>query len=128
MKRNQEYKLSIDSFEEIVKNTSYIRSIMRILFFIRKIFTFFREKTIIKEIDRLLKLYIDDLHDFLTSLRSDLSIRLTEQQKLLESAKSEIDSSLKYMSELTQVSELQKARLDRQIEQFGELQKVLLKS
>ena len=63
----------------------------------------------------------------LQNLRSDLSIRLTEQQKLLESAISETNSNLKWTSELVNISELQQARLDRQIEQFEELQKILVK-
>jgi hypothetical protein len=63
----------------------------------------------------------------LTDLRSDLKIRLTEQQNLLESAKSEVEKNIGGMSALEEVSELQRARLDRQIEQFEELQRVLVK-
>lgn len=64
----------------------------------------------------------------LTDLRSDLAIRLSEQQKTLEQAKSEVEQTIKWSTELEQVSELQQARLDRQIEQFEELQKVLVKA
>lgn len=63
----------------------------------------------------------------LTDLRSDLSIRITEQQQSLESAKSEVEKNIAWTTELNQVSELQRARLDRQIEQFEELQRVLVK-
>ena len=63
----------------------------------------------------------------LTDLRSDLSIRLAEQQSTLESAKSEVEKNITWTTELNQVSELQRARLDRQIEQFEELQRVLVK-
>ncbi len=63
----------------------------------------------------------------LEDLRSDLSIRLTEQQQSLESAKSEVEKNIQWTTELESVSELQRARLDRQIEQFEELQKVLVK-
>ena len=62
----------------------------------------------------------------LTDLRSDLALRLTEQQKTLKSAKSEVEKNISWTPELNGVSELQKARLDRQIEQFEELQKVLV--
>jgi hypothetical protein len=65
--------------------------------------------------------------EILTNLRSDLSIRLAEQQSLLESAKWEVEKNIKWTSELNQVSELQKIRLDKQIEQFEELQRVLVK-
>jgi MFS family permease len=63
----------------------------------------------------------------LTDLRSDLTIRLAEQQKTLEQAKSEVEQTIKGTTDLNQVSELQQARLDRQIEQFEELQRVLVR-
>lgn len=75
-------------------------------------------------------LYINEsfiIYELLRDLRSDLSIRLTEQQKTLEQAKSEVEKNIKWTTELNQVSELQRARLDRQIEQFEELQRVLVK-
>jgi hypothetical protein len=64
---------------------------------------------------------------YMQNLRSDLSIRLTEQQQSLESAKSEVEENIQWTTELKQVSELQKIRLDKQIEQFEELQRVLVK-
>lgn len=63
----------------------------------------------------------------LTDLRSDLSIRLIEQEQILKSTKSEVESNIKWTTLLEQVSELQKTRLDKQIEQFEELQRVLIK-
>ncbi len=65
--------------------------------------------------------------EILTDLRSDLTTRLTEQQQILESAKSEVTKNIHWTTELDHVSELQKVRLDRQIEQFEELQRVLVK-
>lgn len=65
--------------------------------------------------------------DIVLNLHSDLSIRLAEQEKILESAKSEVEKNISWTTELNQVSELQRARLDRQIEQFEELQRVLVK-
>ena len=63
----------------------------------------------------------------LQNLRSDLTLRLAEQQKTLEWAKSDVEMNIRWSTELNAVSELQKARLDRQIEQFEELQRVLVK-
>ena len=63
----------------------------------------------------------------LLDLRSDLAIRLTEQQSTLEQAKSEVEKNIVGTPELLAVSELQKTRLDRQIEQFEELQRVLMR-
>ena len=70
---------------------------------------------------------INYITKLLLKLRSDLQIRLDEQQKVLESAKSEVEKNIHWTTELDYVSELQKARLDRQIEQFEELQRVLVK-
>lgn len=64
----------------------------------------------------------------LSDLRSDLSIRLAEQQSLLESAKWEVEKNITGTTELESISELQKIRLDKQIEQFEELQKVLIRT
>ncbi len=63
----------------------------------------------------------------LSNLRSDLQIHLEKQEKLLESAKLEVSENIHWTSELAQVSELQKMRLDKQIGQFEELQRVLVK-
>ncbi len=63
----------------------------------------------------------------LTDLRSDLATRLAEQQQILEWAKSEVEKNITGTPELLAVSEAQKIRLDRQIEQFEELQRVLVK-
>lgn len=50
---------------------------------------------------------------------------LTEQEKILIKAKSEVEKNITWTPELLNVSEAQKMRLDRQIEQFEELQKRL---
>ncbi|MBP6981466.1 hypothetical protein KBB25_01680 [Candidatus Gracilibacteria bacterium] len=60
-------------------------------------------------------------------LNSDLSIQIEKQQLILESVKSEVEKNLSGTPELLEVSEAQKLRLDRQIEQFKELQKRLVK-
>ncbi|MBP9779863.1 hypothetical protein KBD33_04570 [Candidatus Gracilibacteria bacterium] len=64
----------------------------------------------------------------LSDLRSDLSIRLTEQRSLLESAKGDVKKHIQGTTELESISELQKIRLDKQIEQFEELQKILIRT
>lgn len=62
----------------------------------------------------------------LTQLRSDLQFQLREQQKTLEWAKLEIETYLVGSQEILKISELQKIRLDRQIEQFEKLQQRLI--
>lgn len=64
----------------------------------------------------------------LLNLKSDLTLNINEQQKSLKSAKSEVEENIQWTTELDQVSELQKTRLDKQIEQFEELQRVLVKT
>ena len=64
---------------------------------------------------------------YLTDLRSDLATRLAEQRSVLESAKTEVEKNITGTPELVAVSEAQQVRLDRQIEQFEELQRVLVK-
>ncbi len=73
------------------------------------------------------KMEFEYLIAILIDLRSDLHLRLTEQQQTLKSAKSEVEKNIVWTTKLNQVSELQRARLDRQIVQFEELQRVLVK-
>jgi phage shock protein A len=63
----------------------------------------------------------------LTDLRSDLATRLAEQRSALESAKTEVEQNITGTPELLAVSEAQQVRLDRQIEQFEELQRILVR-
>jgi hypothetical protein len=63
----------------------------------------------------------------LDNLNSDLVKKIEDMGKTLESAKSEVESTIKWTTELAQISKLQRSRLDRQIEQFEKLQKVLVK-
>ena len=75
----------------------------------------------------LQKLETEYFIEILLDLRSDLATRLTEQQQILEWAKSEVQKNIVGTPELLAVSEAQKLRLDRQIEQFEELQRVLVR-
>ncbi len=84
-----------------------------------------KRKLLLALIGRIKILEVDLVKKILIDLRSDLLIRLDEQKKSLESAKSEVESNIKWSNDLEQVSEIQKIRLDRQIEQFEELQKLL---
>lgn len=70
---------------------------------------------------------IEFLVIFLRKLSIDLQDQVTKQKQTLEQAKSEVEKNIQWTGELAQVSDLQKARLDRQIEQFEELQRILVK-
>lgn len=117
----------IDPVDGILKNTQYIHKLISTIRNINRFMLFFGEKQIIIQINEFLRSDIQSLLKFLDNLRSDLQIRLTEQQNILESAKSDVSKNIHWTSELDHVSELQKIRLDRQIEQFEELQRVLVK-
>ena len=78
-------------------------------------------------IDRFIKRQINVALYILIDLHSDLSLRLIEQQKILTWAKEEVDKNIGWTVGLEEVSELQKARLDKQIEQFEELQRTLVR-
>ncbi|MBP9779864.1 hypothetical protein KBD33_04575 [Candidatus Gracilibacteria bacterium] len=89
-----------------------------------------------KEFENFLQNELLFLVNYISDLRSDLSIRLAEQKNLLEGAKGEVEKieqtplpplSGGLETGLMQVSELQKSRLDKQIKQFEELQRVLVK-
>lgn len=81
-----------------------------------------------EEIRNFVKEEVNKIWNILLDLRSDLQIRLTEQKQILKSAKSEVTENIQWTTDLARVSELQRKRLDKQIEQFEELQKVLVKS
>lgn len=90
-------------------------------------YSFLLTKKSQKKIWELKEFSINMNYKYLTKVRYDLNLRLAEQQKTLESAKSEVEKNIQWTTALEQVSEVQKLRLDRQIEQFEELQRVLVK-
>lgn len=63
----------------------------------------------------------------LKSIKENISLQIETQQVYLKETKSEVEKNLSWTPELLKVSEAQKLRLDRQIEQFEELQKRLVK-
>lgn len=91
---------------------------------------FYREngwKEIWVKINRFLESESQYILELLWNIKSDLRDHIEEKQNLLESTKDVIESNITWTTELESVSELQKARLDKQIEQFEELQRVLVK-
>ncbi|MBX9809777.1 hypothetical protein K2X92_05295 [Candidatus Gracilibacteria bacterium] len=119
--------LTIQSIDAIIEKTSEIKELQKTLQR-SQIFLSIFTKNIVPFFSSLMKDTDKWVLSILINLRSDLSIRLTEQQKSLKSAKSEVEENIQGTTELDQVSELQKTRLDKQIEQFEELQRVLVKT
>ncbi len=116
-----------ENIDEILEKTTVIRKTISILAISIKTTGFLlREsgKTFLKEkINGELIFFLQ----FLQNLKSDLALHLSEQKHNLEEAKDEVTENIVGTTALEQVSELQKERLNRQIEQFEELQKILVK-
>ncbi len=109
-----------ESIDEIVTKMETMRLL------ISKDYLYIKQKRL-RVFKKLVKKEILFCTSVLYDLRADLSTRLTEQQSILKQAKSEVSEHIHWTDELNQVSELQQARLDKQIEQFEELQRVLVK-
>ncbi len=67
------------------------------------------------------------IYHILTDLRSDLLTRIEDQKQTLTGAKADVEEHISGTTALEQVSEAQKLRLDEQIRQFEELQRVLVR-
>lgn len=133
--------IKIESIEKLLENTeNQVEEISEILSKIQSSYSFVRIIGYMNYLYFLIwsKKYKNMLQDYLkeatykiifylNNLRSDLAIRLQEQQSNLKSAKSEVEKNIKWTTELEKISELQKIRIDKQIEQFEELQRVLVK-
>lgn len=78
-------------------------------------------------IQKLVENEMEFLYSYIDDIIDDLHIRLQEQQDILQEAKSSLSTHIQGTPELLAVSEAQQIRLDRQIEQFEELQRVLVK-
>ena len=110
-----------------LKKLEQINDIKNKLTFTYKVIKILISKSILKQFIDYTDAQFNGILDTILNLRSDLATRLTEQQQILESAKSEVEKNISGTPELIAVSEAQKTRLERQIEQFEELQKVLVK-
>lgn len=118
----------IDNIEEILDVSNRIHTIQTGIGK-WKIWThlFFFIRGISKKLKNLWILESKFLYQSLISIQGKLHEEIIHQQSILESTKTEVEQNIHWTTELEQVSELQKARLDRQIEQFEELQRVLVK-
>ena len=70
--------------------------------------------------------HIGKLLEALKNIQGNLIDRLNERKNILQGARSEVEKNLSWTPELLAVSGAQKLRIDRQIEQFEELQKRLI--
>lgn len=113
------YEISekLEELLQYIKNSQWKLRIIRILWDTKT-------KILAKEI---IQICLVEIYRIIIELRNRLIVELRKQQQSLKSTKSEVKMNITWTTELNQVSELQRARLDRQIEQFEELQRVLMK-
>ncbi len=105
--------------QKIYKNIVYFQILRHILFIVLTKSS--KQNTLIA-----LKNELWFLINFSFELKEQLSEEIKEQRNKILNSKSDIEENLSWTPELLEVSEAQKLRLDRQIEQFEELQKRLL--
>ena len=117
-------KVGIKDIDDILKQSQKIKSIISLIINMGRLKFIFSD-TSKEQIKPLVSIAISLSSMILIELRSDLQFQLREQQKTLEWAKLEIEKYLVGSQEILKVSELQKIRLDRQIEQFEKLQQRL---
>ncbi len=117
----------ISDFQEIYNHTKEVYKINKKLLFYKKTFWLFLTQETISSLEEFFFRTTHNTLCTILNLRSDLATHLTEQQKILKWAKSEVEKNITGTPELVAVSAEQKLRLDRQIEQFEELQRVLVR-
>ncbi len=117
---------SLCEIEDILEYSNNLYSYLESIKDYRKM----SEKALSPLAQRYLKEYIVESIKFalvvLRDIYDDMKIGLKKKRYLLLGAKSSL-SSVSWTPELTQVSEIQRTRLDRQIEQFEALQRILTK-
>lgn len=100
---------------------------MRRFIWMKKVFGFF----LTRQTQRVLGMYSElicmNAVNLIRDLQGDLIHEVHKRQSLLAEAQSELSHHVTSTSELEHVSEIQRIRLDRQIEQFEELQRVMVK-
>lgn len=117
----------IDAIESVIEHLEAIKRIISRFYRIKKYLTIGKggiddivNNCIVQETNWLISI--------IKYLQSDLLTNIENQKINLLQAKFEVEQTIKGSTELEQVSELQQARLNRQIKQFEELQRVLVKT
>ena len=122
----QETPFSVEKIDTIIALTDSTRQELISLHKFEKFWFLFSQKSRINIIE-LKSLIFPIIYAILRDLQKDILHHTEVQISKLQKAKSTVEQNITGTIELEQVSELQKARLDRQIEQFEELQKILVR-
>lgn len=109
---------TVDTIDLLLEDLKSILHYIRILSILRW-FHFVSLKFLVVQFEYFIML--------IAEIRSDILINISRQEDLLNQAKLEAETYIQWTTALKQTSELQKARIDMQIMQFEELQKIILK-
>ncbi len=115
----QDINAILNTTEEIYSTLKFVRVMRRLSFLFTK-----NSKTKIQD---LFKTVTDITYTILKDLKDDLHTNIRIQIKDLKNAQSQIKNSISVDNDLTHISHLQETRLDKQIEKFEWLRKVLIK-
>jgi hypothetical protein len=114
-----------DDIDTILKQSQKVKWIISFIMTIERLKFIFSDASK-EKIKTLVSIVISLGYMILMGLRSNLTLHLTEQKKNLQSAKLEIEENLVGNEEVFKASEMQKIRIDKQIQQFEKLQQRLI--
>ncbi len=118
---DKSYTTLIDVLEEINNNINKVINI-------RKTSTYLKLNNEFEWIiEKYIKAVYTDIRIIISLIKKELQADIKQKEEETKWAKMEIEIAIMWTTELNQVSELQRARLDKQIEQFEELQRALVK-
>ncbi len=111
--------------KELVSLINTLHNLMKKILFLKKTFLFFLTKKTNKQIKTYFQMVQENILNILKELKYELEMEISIQNERLTQAKFDLSQNLTGTPELLAVSEAQKIRLDKQIEEFEELQKRL---
>lgn len=116
-----------ENIQEILTTTQHIATLTEKVSKLSILFRLFYTKKKQYKLYEIVTLLYSWLPTVLKELQEYLNIHIQEQQSSLRDAKYELSKNLSWVTDLVQVATLQESRLNRQIEQFEELQRTLVK-
>ncbi len=111
--------------KELVSLINTLHNLMKKILCLKKTFLFFLTKKTNKQIKTYFQMVQENILNILKELKYELEMEISIRNERLTQAKFDLSQNLTGTPELLAVSEAQKIRLDKQIEEFEELQKRL---
>jgi hypothetical protein len=114
-------------FSDILETTEKLQKMLASLKFLKFIPYFGRSKKFTNVLEWYAHYIESTIFWTLLNLKKELFQKMTKKSEILSTAKSELQKTSEWNHTLSNITFLQSARLDQQIEQFEALQKVLIK-